>query len=187
MQPLTVIAARTRPQAPPRPPRPVPGVTIRIAGVQDLDAVLDLELQLIRYDGHFGGPVWRRDTVMLVRQEIRVSLERQAVWTWLAERDGRAIGLLVAQPPPEATWIAGMTCRAPAAYLQTMFIAAEERDSGVGAALVRTLHARLDQAGVVITLLHHSQVNPLSGPFWNRMGYRPVWTSWEARPVRALR
>jgi GNAT superfamily N-acetyltransferase len=187
LQPLTVIAARTRPQAPPRPPRPVPGATIRVAGVQDTEAVLDLELQLIRYDGHFGGPVWRRDTAMLVRQEVRASLERQATWTLLAERDGRAIGLLVAQPPPEATWIAGMTCRAPAAYLQTMFVAAEERDTGVGAALVRTLHARLDQAGVVVTLLHHSQVNPLSGPFWNRMGYRPIWTSWEARPVRALR
>jgi GNAT superfamily N-acetyltransferase len=187
MQPLTVIAVRTRPQRAPQPPRPVPGVTIRAAGIRDEETVTDLELQLIRYDGHFGGPVWRRDTAMLVREEVRAGLERQATWTWLAEREGRAVGLLVAQPPAEASWVAGMTCRAPAAYLQTMFVAAEERDNGVGAALVRTLHARLDQAGVVVTLLHHSQVNPLSGPFWNRMGYRPLWTSWEARPVRALR
>jgi len=35
--------------------------------------------------------------------------------------------------------------------------------------------------------LHYAQVNPLSGPFWNRMGYRPLWTSWEARPAAALR
>jgi GNAT superfamily N-acetyltransferase len=187
LQPLTVIAARTRPPAPDRPPRQVPGVTIRVAGSRDAEQVLDLELRLIRYDGHFGGPVWRRDTAMLVRQEVRVSLERQTMWTWLAERDGQAIGLLVAQPPPEAGWISGMTSRSPAAYLQTMFIDEQERGTGVGAALVRTLHARLDSAGVAVTLLHHSQVNPLSGPFWNRMGYRPLWTSWEARPVRALR
>ena len=109
------------------------------------------------------------------------------MWTWLAERHGRAIGLLVAQPPPEAGWIAGMTSRSPAAYLQTMFIQPEDRGTGVGAALVRALHARLDAGGVSVTLLHHSQVNPLSGPFWNRMGYRPLWTSWEARPARALR
>jgi len=187
LQPLTVIAVRTRPAGPPRPPRVVPGVTIRAAGPRDEEQVLDLELQLIRYDGHFGGPVWRRDTAYLVRQEIRASLERQAMWTWLAERDGRAIGLLVAQPPVEAGWIAGMTGPSPAAYLQTMFVVPQERDTGVGAVLVRTLHARLDSTGVAVTLLHHSQVNPLSGPFWNRMGYRPLWTSWEARPARALR
>ncbi|HEX4834080.1 MAG TPA: GNAT family N-acetyltransferase, partial [Trebonia sp.] len=92
LQPLTVIAARTRPPGPPRPPRPVPGVTIRTAGPRDEEKVLDLELRLIRFDGHFGGPVWRRDTALLVRHEIRVSLERQTVWTLLAERDGRAIG-----------------------------------------------------------------------------------------------
>jgi GNAT superfamily N-acetyltransferase len=80
-----------------------------------------------------------------------------------------------------------MTSRSPAAYLQTMFIQPEDRGTGVGFALVRALHARLDAAGVGVTLLHHSQVNPLSGPFWNRMGYRPLWTSWEARPARALR
>ncbi|HEX3963376.1 MAG TPA: GNAT family N-acetyltransferase [Trebonia sp.] len=187
LQPLTVIAARTRPAGQPRSPRQVPGVTIRAAGSRDEEQVLDLELQLIRYDGHFGGPVWRRDTAYLVRQEVRATLERQAMWTWLAERDGRAIGLLVTQPPVEAGWIAGMTARAPAAYLQTMFVVPQERDTGVGAVLVRTLHARLDSAGVAVTLLHHSQVNPLSGPFWNRMGYRPLWTSWEARPARALR
>lgn len=187
LQPLTVIAARTRPREPERPPRQVPGVTIRAAGPRDEETVLDLELRLIRFDGNFGGPVWRRDTSFLVREEVRASLERQAMWTWLAERDGQAIGLLVTQPPPEAAWIAGMTSRSPAAYLQTMFVAPEERETGVGAMMVRMLHARLDAAGVAVTLLHHSQVNPLSGPFWNRMGYRPLWTSWEARPARALR
>lgn len=187
LQPLTVIAARTRPREPERAPRQVPGVTVRAAGPRDEETVLDLELRLIRFDGHFGGPVWRRDTAFLVREEIRATLERQATWTWLAERDGQAIGLLVTQPPPESAWIAGMTSPSPTAYLQTMFVAPEERETGVGAMLVRMLHARLDATGVAVTLLHHSQVNPLSGPFWNRMGYRPLWTSWEARPARALR
>jgi GNAT superfamily N-acetyltransferase len=114
-------------------------------------------------------------------------LHRQAVWTWLAERGGRATGLLVTQPPQEAGWIAGMTGISPAAYLQTMFVHPEDRGTGVGAAMVAALHARLDADGVAVTLLHHSQVNPLSGPFWNRMGYRPLWASWEARPARALR
>ncbi len=30
-------------------------------------------------------------------------------------------------------------------------------------------------------------VNPLAVPFWGRQGYRPLWTTWEARPARMLR
>lgn len=190
LQPLTVIAVRTRPAGPPGPPREprgALGVTIRVAGPADEELVTDLELRLIRYDMHFGGPVWRPATARLVREEIRGSLARRATWTWLAERAGRAVGLLVAQPPQDSGWIAGMTSASPAAYLQTMFVDDRERGTGIGAALVRNLHARLDAAGVAVTLLHHSQVNPLSAPFWYRMGYRPLWTSWEARPANALR
>ena len=80
-----------------------------------------------------------------------------------------------------------MTSLAPAAYLQTMFVDQQERGTGIGAMLARHLHAQLDAAGVAVTLLHHSQVNPLSAPFWYRMGYRPLWTNWEARPASALR
>jgi GNAT superfamily N-acetyltransferase len=187
LAPLTVIAARLRPDGPPPPPRGAYGVTIRAAGPEDEEKILDLELRLIKFDLHFGGPVWRPATQSLVRADIRDSLRRHTNWTWLAEREGQAVGLLVAQPPQEAGWIAGMTSHAPAAYLQTMFVDAAERGTGIGSALVKNLHARLDAQGVSVTLLHHSQVNPLSGPFWNRMGYRPLWTSWEARPASALR
>ncbi|MDX6340650.1 MAG: hypothetical protein QOH87_788, partial [Trebonia sp.] len=187
LQPLTVIAARTRPNGPPPPPRRAYGATIRPAGPADEEQVLGLELRLIRYDLHFGGPVWRTATGRLVRDEVRDSLARPDPWTWLAERNGRAVGLLVAQAPQDAGWIAGMTSKTPAAYLQTMFVEGQERGTGIGAALVRNLHARLDGMGVAVTLLHHSQVNPLSAPFWYRMGYRPLWTSWEARPANALR
>lgn len=188
LQPLTVIAARTRPDGRREPPPALPaGVTIRAAGPEDAEAVLALELRLIRFDMQFGGPVWRPQTQSLVRADIRESLGKQVSWTWLALRHGRPVGLLVAQPPGESGWIAGMTSRVPAAYLQTMFIDEAERGTGIGSALARNLHARLDADGVAVTLLHHSQVNPLSGPFWNRMGYRPLWTSWEARPAAALR
>ena len=187
LQPLTVIAARTRPAGSPTRPRGAFGVTIRAAGPDDEETVLELELRLIRFDMHFGGPVWRPATQALVRADIRDGLRRRVNWTWLAERGGRAVGLLVAQPPQESGWIAGMTRPAPAAYLQTMFVDSRERGTGIGSALVRNLHAQLDASGVEVTLLHHSQVNPLSGPFWNRMGYRPLWTSWEARPASALR
>jgi hypothetical protein len=44
----------------------------------------------------------------------------------------------------------------------------------------------LDARGVDTVLLHYAQMNPLSAPFWNRMGYRPLWTGWEVRPAASL-
>jgi hypothetical protein len=40
---------------------------------------------------------------------------------------------------------------------------------------------------VGVSVLNYAAMNPLSGPFWHRMGYRPVWTTWEVRPALALR
>jgi len=65
-------------------------------------------------------------------------------------------------------------------------IAAGRRGHGVGTALVRHAHAALDAAGVDVTLLHYSSLNPLSAPFWHRCGYRPLWTFWHAFPARRL-
>ena len=73
------------------------------------------------------------------------------------------------------------------AYLQTMFVRPDQRAAGVGAALVRHVHGELDTRGIDLTLLHYAQVNPLSAPFWSRMGYRPLWTAWEARPAATVR
>ena len=47
--------------------------------------------------------------------------------------------------------------------------------------------AVLDARGVDTTLLHYAQLNPLSAPFWSRMGYRPLWIGWEVRPAASLR
>jgi hypothetical protein len=48
-------------------------------------------------------------------------------------------------------------------------------------------HDELDARGISVTLLHYAQLNPLSGPFWSRMGYRPLWTGFQSRPADALR
>jgi hypothetical protein len=60
-------------------------------------------------------------------------------------------------------------------------------DMHCGGDLVTRLHADLDHRGVAVTLLHHGHLNPLSTPFWYRMGYRPLWTTWEARLAGTLR
>ncbi len=199
--PLEVIAARTTRRHPAGPPRradvaggaalaagtAAEGLRIRRAGPPDIDAVVRLGLEVVRFDAHFGGVTERPDTADALRREAAWLVPGPEAWTWLAERDGTAIGMLAAQRPESAGWIAPMAGPAPVAYLMLMFVLPGERGSGVGAALVDRLHSEIDAAGVAVTLLHYAQFNPLSAPFWNQQGYRPLWTSWEARAARAIR
>jgi len=159
------------------------GLVIRPAGPADLDHVAELEMGVVRYDAHFGGSIPRPATETLVRAETQAALAKRPGWTWLAEQDGRPVALAVVEPPAAATWLAGMARRGATAYLQTMFVNPGERGGGIGAALVRHVHAGLDAHGIDLTLLHYAQLNPLSVPFWHRMGYRPLWSTWEARPA----
>lgn len=187
LQPITVLAAR--PSGRPahatggRPRR----LAIREAGPGDLDVVTELEMGVNLYDAHFGAAILRPDTEALVRADKQAKLAASAAWAWLAELDGHPVGLVHVQPPEDAAWIAGMTRPGATAYLQTMFVRPDERGEGIGAALVRHVHDELDARGIDLTLLHYAQMNPLSAPFWSRMGYRPLWSCWEARPAAALR
>jgi GNAT superfamily N-acetyltransferase len=191
LAPMTILAARPAGQGGAGGGAGAPARTaIRPAGIGDLDTVAAMEIGVIRYDGQFGGSIWRPATERLVRAEARSALENGTSLIWIAEQAGQggaAVGMVAVTPPASATWVAPMTALAPAAYLATMFVRPPERGSGIGAALVRHAHAELDKRGITVTLLHYALVNPVSGPFWSRMGYRPLWTTWEARPAAALR
>jgi len=188
LQAVTVIAVR-----PARPEPAVPylagdeSLVIREAGPADLDVVTGFEMGVIRYDALFGAAILRPATEELVRAETQAALAIRPAWAWLAERDGEPVGLVHVQPPEQSRWIAGMTRAGVTVYLQTMFVRPGDRGGGVGEALVRYVHAVLDARGVDTTLLHFAQLNPLSSPFWSRMGYRPLWTGWEVRPAASLR
>ena len=188
LQPIAVIAGRQKGRpAPTEGAAAAPDLVVRRAGPDDLDVVTELAMGVIRYDAYFGGSIPRPATEALVHADARVALGRVPAWTWIAERKGQPIGLTIVEPPQDAAWIAGMTRPGATAYLYLMFVRPEERGGGVGATLVKHVHDELDARGIEVTLLHYSQVNPLSGPFWSRMGYRPVWTTWEARPAAVLR
>jgi GNAT superfamily N-acetyltransferase len=187
LAPRAVIAARTAGRRPPAAVPVAPDVRIRRAGPADLDAVVRLGMETIRYDAHFGTVIERPETPAALRHEVAQVLAALGPWVWLAERDGDPIGLLYAERPEFAGWIAPMVRAAPVAYLELMDVLPGERGSGIAAALVGQLHRAADESGVAVTLLHYEQVNPLSGPFWSQQGYRPLWTSWEARPAGTLR
>lgn len=186
LRPLTVIAARLAgrriPEAGTRPHR----LRIRAAGSGDLAAVERVLMEMMRYDAHFGAVQVRADTARAVRESAARTLAMADPWMWLAEREGKVVGVLDADPPATASWIQPAVRQHPVAYLGQMSVLPGARGAGVGTALVEHLHREVDALGVPVTLLHHAQLNPLSAPFWSQMGYRPLWTSWEVRPAASL-
>lgn len=196
LQPLAVIAARPRPAPGREPdggpghgagPGPAGGVTVRRADPADIDEVVALGMALIDYDAHFGGVKERPHTASALRRYSAAQLAEPEPWTWLAVRDGAAVGMLHAERPEAAGWIAPLSARSPVAYLTELYVLAGERGNGIGGALAQHMHQAADEAGVAVTLLHYSQVNPVSLPFWSQQGYRPLYTSWETWPAASLR
>jgi GNAT superfamily N-acetyltransferase len=199
LQPLAVVAVRPGPANRPANGRasdpadgPVneggrPGLQIRRAGLADLDAVVRLEHEVVRYDANFVAVIDRPWTADALRAEAKTALAAAEPWVWLAERDGQAVGVLHAQRPADAGWIARLTRPEPVAYNLLTGVSAAERGAGVGAALAARFHAEAETAGVAVNLLHYTQLNPRSVPFWSQQGYRPLWTIWEAHPASSLR
>jgi GNAT superfamily N-acetyltransferase len=187
LQPLAVVAVRPGPERS-GPAAELPaGLRIRRAGLADLDAVVRLEHEVVRYDANFVAVIDRPWTADALRAEAKTALAAAEPWVWLAERDGQAIGVLHAQRPADAGWIARLTRPEPVAYNLLTGVSATERGAGVGAALAAQFHAETEAAGVAVTLLHYTQLNPRSVPFWSQQGYRPLWTIWEAHPASSLR
>jgi predicted N-acetyltransferase YhbS len=184
LRPLTVIAARPAGRAIDGGSATGPAdLRIRPAEHGDLDALERLGMAMMRYDAHFGSVAVRPHTARNLREDAARWLKAAQPWAWVAEHDGEAVGMVHAEPPEAAGWVGPLVRASPAAYLGEMSVLPGARGAGVGTALVRHLHRELDATEAAVTLLHHAQLNPLSAPFWNRMGYRPLWTSWEVRPA----
>jgi predicted N-acetyltransferase YhbS len=183
LAPLVVVAAR--PVGRPSPDGGA-GVAVRPLAKPDLDAAVALNLEEARWDARFGTVTERPSTPGTLRREYEDALAADHSWTWVAEVAGEVVGVLRLQPPDRAGWVAPTVRPAPAAYLACLSVTAAHRGAGVGSALVGTAHTALDAAGVAVTLLHYTGLNPLSGPFWHRYGYRPLWTMWQMQPASRL-
>lgn len=162
------------------------GLRIRRAEPADIDTVVRLGLDVLEFDAHFGVVDSRPGMADTLRREAATLLAGPGAWTWLAEHDGRPVGMLAARPPATADWAASLAKPAPAAYVALMDVLPEMRGSGVGSALVARFHRAAEAARVAVTLLRYEQCNPQSVPFWSRQGYRPLWTFWVTRPACAL-
>lgn len=194
LAPLAVIAARANgrePRLAAAAGQPaaltLAGVEIRRAEPADIRSVVQLGLEVVRFDSHFGGVNERAWTAEALSREVEELLADPHPWVWLAEQGDKPVGMLAAERPARARWIASRTRSDPVAYLLLMGVRADERARGIGAALSSRLNYETEASRIPLTLLHYAQVNPLSAPFWSQQGYRPLWTCWEARSAAAVR
>jgi ribosomal protein S18 acetylase RimI-like enzyme len=187
LAPLAVIAARATAAARSADRAPHAHVRVRRAGPSDIDEVVRLGLDVIRFDALVSAVTERPGTAAALRHDLAALLGHARPWVWLAEDRGTAVGVLIAERPEVARWTAPLVGPAPSAYLLLQGVSPGLRGRGVGAAMTAHLHREVAAAGVAVTLLHYAQANPLSAPFWSQQGYRPLWTVWEAQPASNLR
>lgn len=187
LTPMRVLAARPAGRPGPAPDGATPAGAVRPMTAADLDDVIALHVEEIRWHVGLGGPPLRDEAADVARRGYTALLERDDPSTWIAERDNRVVGMITVTPPGPGAWFAALSSGANPAYVGTTVVAATERARNIGAALVGTAHAALDRVGAGLTLLHYHPLNPLSGPFWHRCGYRPLWTWWSVSPASRLR
>jgi GNAT superfamily N-acetyltransferase len=163
-------------------------VTIRLATLDDLETLLPLVLAELEYSSQVGNCVLRAEALDIKRETLTYHLE-DGDPVWLAERDGVALGMAECWltdaepvtrrhfPVPAGRW----------GYVNTVSVLPGARGTGIGRALMTLVHRELHGAGAIGTYLYYNPPNPISSVFWPRLGYRPLWTTWEVRPADALR
>lgn len=184
--PATVLAVRR-----PGPGRPATAVadglddvTIRRATPEDVDELVRIHSAELTYSADVLG----RPLPANADELLTTSLHRAVFFSGrvlLAERDGIAVGAVdcgITSPEPAST----LHHRLPEGrwgYIGTLSVLPSARGCGIGTALATAAHRMLDAEPVAGTFLFYEPANPLSSVFWPRLGYRPLWTKWTARPI----
>jgi GNAT superfamily N-acetyltransferase len=159
----------------PMEPAPViVGLTIRRATTVDLDVVFRLDSALARHESR--SPVFMPyPTPAAVREwrdDLSNSLTDQRQFFWMAELDGRPVGLLNLNPPP--AHISPLLTPDAMVNISAASVVPDLCGVGIGGALVR--HA-LDVArpeGHAWCRMSWMTANLYSSRFWSRHGFEPV-------------
>ncbi|WP_265520684.1 GNAT family N-acetyltransferase [Oerskovia flava] len=182
-RPTSVVAARpprSRTAGAPDDDR-TDGVVVRDAVPADLEAVVAQQLAEIAYDDLTGAAHLREHTRAVLDVQVAAAIARPRSTVLVAESGGRVVGVVAVDAPELSTWMAGTVVWDPVAYLVLLHVHEDVRGRGLGELLARAaidrVGPRLGQTGAVV--LHHGALNPLSTPFWARLGFRPVHTAWE--------
>ncbi|MHA3724687.1 GNAT family N-acetyltransferase [Leucobacter sp. HY1910] len=177
------IGARGASEARARDALTAAGLWVRPASAADLDLLAELDSELLAHDAQHGSVTVRQGAQAVLRAMIAERLAQNPSWTWIVEDETGAAGYLsieIDAPRHRAMCAEGGSI----AHLQAMYLRPRVRGGGLGEALVEFGHARIEAVGIERVQLDYAALNPRSGPFWCRMGYRPLWHHWQRRPAK---
>ena len=150
-----------------------PGVVVRRATADDVDAVVRLDFELPRHQERspvFGpGPTWTEEES---REEFLADLDDAEQAMLVAEVGGQIVSLLVMVPIEKSSQHTGLAQVDGAAFLGFAATLPEARGSGAGLALT---NAGLDWAReqrYPVVVVDWRETNLLASRFWPRRGFR---------------
>jgi ribosomal protein S18 acetylase RimI-like enzyme len=146
-------------------------VTIRPATTNDLAAIVELRLALLRE--HSTNPVYgrlREDAAERAREVFAAQLRMDDQVTLLAQRGERTVGIL------RCAETAGSPLLYPAryGYISSVFVAPRHRRHGVLRALFAAAEQWCVDRGLDELRLHNAPENPLSSAAWTALGFDVV-------------
>ncbi|MEV7550016.1 GNAT family N-acetyltransferase [Amycolatopsis sp. NPDC089917] len=166
----------------------VPGVTVRESSGGDLEEIVALRFEELRYTSFVGHGVVRPGAEALLAEEVRRGLQFGGR-VLIAEEEGVTVGMVTSgkRSPAPGDALAGRLPPGEWGYIGTLAVTAAARGRGIGRALTAAAHDELFSPSLRGTFVSYNPANPLSPVFWHRQGYRPLWTTWAASPAAALR
>ncbi len=143
---------------------------IRQAREGDLPEVFGLLAEQRRF--HASAPMFLPDLRILheAQEELaRWTMTQRRCPTFIAFRDGRALGMQLFAPAGFVSW---PLRDADTVYLFQGIVSEHARGGGVGAALLEHSLAWMRREGVRRCGLHYLSANPSGSPFWQHHGFR---------------
>jgi len=146
-------------------------VSVRQATLADLDVVVELRIALLREHGN--NPVYSRlraDAASRARPLFSQQLQSTDEAIYLAERDGRALGIL------RCVDAVGSPLLYPAryAYVSSVYVVPSARRAGVLRALMASAVRWSESRGLREIRLHNASDNPLANAAWQALGFEVV-------------
>jgi ribosomal protein S18 acetylase RimI-like enzyme len=147
------------------------GIVVRPATEDDLGAIVELRLALLRE--HQASPIYgrvRRDAPARARRLFLAQLRSPGEITLLAERRGEVVGIL------RCLRSGGHPLLHPDAYgyVSSVYVHPGVRRAGVLKSLVAAAEDWCREHGLDELRLHNSADNPLANAAWEALGFRVV-------------
>ncbi|MBD8019220.1 GNAT family N-acetyltransferase [Brevibacterium gallinarum] len=150
----------------------------------DEDALTAGMMKLQAFDAAFMSNLLRENTEAAMRQYAREAIAAGPGWSAIVRgrKPGAIDAYLTITPPEESAWAASGLRVGTSAYVGFAWTEPHLRGTGLASRMLAAGEAHARAQGVEALLIGYAAQNPLSGPLWNRRGFRPVRAHWLLRP-----